>query len=91
MVDVNYWRKNYPKGTRVELIEMNDPQAPPAGATGTVIGVDDMGTMHVAWDTGGSLGIIIGEDKFRRLSPMRNQQLHQQQQQKQKRQRRQQQ
>lgn len=35
-------RERYPKGTRVELVQMDDPQAPPIGTKGTVIGVDDM-------------------------------------------------
>ena len=36
-------KKEYPKGTRVELIEMNDPfRHIPAGSKGTVTGVDDI-------------------------------------------------
>lgn len=34
-------RREYPTGTRVELIRMDDPQAPPTGTRGTVTGVDD--------------------------------------------------
>ena len=34
-------RKEYPVGARVELVQMNDPQAPPVGTKGTVRGVDD--------------------------------------------------
>ena len=34
-------RREYPVGTRVELIRMHDKQAPPVGMTGTVLGVDD--------------------------------------------------
>ena len=37
-------RKEYPKGTRVRLIKMDDMQAPPLGTEGTVIGVDDTGS-----------------------------------------------
>jgi hypothetical protein len=58
----------YPKGTRVELVYMDDPQAPPIGTTGTVTCVDDIGTIHVSWDTGGSLGIAYGVDKCRILN-----------------------
>ena len=36
-------RKKYPVGTRVELIKMDDVQAPLIGAQGTVLGVDDTG------------------------------------------------
>ena len=30
-------RKEYPAGTRIELLEMDDPQAPPIGTQGTVL------------------------------------------------------
>ena len=60
-------REQYPQGTRVELIRMDDPQAPPAGTRGTVTAVDDIGTIHVKWDTGSSLGIAYGEDQCRVL------------------------
>ena len=40
-------REQYPQGTRVELIRMDDPQAPPVGTRGTVTAVDDIGTIHV--------------------------------------------
>lgn len=59
----------YPPGTRLELIEMNDPHAPvPAGTRGTVELVDDMGTIHMKWDNGRTLGLVPGEDQFRKLS-----------------------
>ena len=60
-------RERYPKGTRVELIQMEDPQAPPVGTKGTVTAVDDIGTIHVNWDTGSTLGIAYGEDQCRVL------------------------
>ena len=60
-------RERYPKGTRVELIRMEDIQAPPVGTKGTVTAVDDMGTIHVKWDTGSSLGIAYGADACRVL------------------------
>ena len=60
-------RERYTKGTRVELIRMEDPQAPPVGTKGTVTCVDDIGTIHVKWDTGSSLGIAYGADACRVL------------------------
>lgn len=60
-------RERYPEGTRVELVRMEDPQAPPVGTKGTVTAVDDIGTIHVKWDTGSSLGIAYGEDQCRVL------------------------
>ena len=63
---VEQLRKNYPAGCRVELVHMDDPQAPPAGTKGTVTGVDDIGTIHVRWDNGCGLGVAYGEDSCRK-------------------------
>ena len=63
-------RDQYPKGTRVELLKMNDPQAPPIGTKGTVIGVDDIASILVAWDNGSHLNAAYGEDVIRRLPMM---------------------
>ena len=60
-------RERYPKGTRVELMRMADAQARPVGTKGTVTCVDDIGTIHVKWDTGSTLGIAYGEDACRIL------------------------
>lgn len=60
-------RKEYPIGTRVELISMDDIQAPPIGTKGTVRGVDDIGSVMVSWDNGSSLSLVYGEDHFRRI------------------------
>jgi len=60
-------RDSFPRGCRVELLQMEDPLAPPIGTTGTVIGVDDLGTVHVKWDNGSGLGVAYGEDDCRRI------------------------
>ena len=60
-------KKAYPNGTRVELIKMDDVQAPPAGTRGTVYGVDDTGSLLVHWDNGGGLNVICGEDIVRKV------------------------
>lgn len=60
-------RQEYPAGCRVELLRMDDPQAPPAGTMGTVIWVDDSGGIMVAWDGGGSLNVLYGVDECRRV------------------------
>jgi len=60
-------RKQYPPGTRVELIRMEDIQAPPTGTQGTVIGVDGIGSIMVSWDNGSSLSVVYGEDSCRKL------------------------
>jgi len=62
---VDMLRKDYPKGTRIELLKMDDTQAPPIGTYGTVVGVDDIGSILVHWDNGSSLNLIYGEDKFK--------------------------
>ena len=60
-------RERYPKGTRVELVQMDDPQAPPVGTKGTVKGVDDIGSIMVAWDNGCGLSVAYGEDTCRKV------------------------
>ena len=60
-------RHKFPVGCRVELIKMDDPQAPPTGTHGTVTGVDDIGSIMVAWDNGSGLFIVYGEDLCRRI------------------------
>lgn len=61
-------KREYPAGTRVELVSMNDAYCRlKHGEQGTVIGVDDIGTIHVSWDCGSSLGIAYGEDECRKL------------------------
>ena len=58
-------RERYPRGTKVELLGMDDPQAPPKGTMGEVMGVDDAGQLLVRWETGSSLSLIPGVDSFR--------------------------
>ena len=60
-------RRQYPAGTRVELIRMDDVQAPPAGTLGTVLGVDDTGSLLMQWDTGSGLNAVYGEDIVRKV------------------------
>ena len=60
-------RREYPSGTRVELVRMDDAQAPPAGTQGTVLGVDDIGSIMVAWDNGSGLSVAFGEDLCRKV------------------------
>ncbi len=59
----------YPKGTRIELIQMgSDPRPIDPGTRGTVDAVDDLGTIHCSFDNGRRLGIIPEEDSFRKLT-----------------------
>ena len=56
-------RERFKPGTRVELLTMDDVQAPPFGTKGTVIGVDDIVSIMVHWDNGSDLSITYGEDE----------------------------
>ena len=58
-------RKYYPRGPRMELLGMDDPQAPPTGTMGEILGVDDAGQILVRWETGSSLSLIPDVDSFR--------------------------
>lgn len=60
-------RKQYPVGTRIELVRMNDEQAPPIGTLGTVTGVDDIGSIMVSWDNGGRLNVVYGADYCQKI------------------------
>ena len=64
---VNMLREKYPKGTRVVLLEMDDPQAPPIGTKGTVRHVDDAAGSGVNWDSGCTLSAIYGVDRIRKI------------------------
>lgn len=61
-------KSEYPPGCRVELIRMPDPQTNlKPGDQGTVTIVDDIGTIHVRWDNGSSLGVAYRADKVKRI------------------------
>ena len=60
-------RRMYPAGTRVELLAMDDPQAPPVGTRGTVLGVDDTGSLLMKWDNGSGLNVIWQQDRVRKV------------------------
>jgi hypothetical protein len=62
-------RRQYPSGTRVELVRMDDIQAPPVGTLGTVLGVDDTGSLLMRWDNGSGLNVVYGEDIVRKAVP----------------------
>ena len=64
-------RKQYPAGTRVRLVRMDDPQAPPIGTHGTVNGVDDTGSLLMSWDNGSGLNVVYGEDAVKILDPVK--------------------
>lgn len=55
-------RDKFTQGTRVALVMMDDPQAPPIGTHGTVQAVDDMGSILISWDNGCGLNAVYGVD-----------------------------
>ena len=64
--EVERIRAEYPKGIRIELLEMDDPFAPPIGTLGTVKGVDDFGSILVHWDNGSGLNVVYGVDRIKK-------------------------
>ena len=65
-MNVNAIKEMYPQGTRIKLVNMDDPYAPvPAGTKGTVEFVDDMGQIGMKWDNGRTLALIPEVDEFK--------------------------
>ena len=63
-------KRKYPSGTKIMLDLMGkDPRPVPPGTKGIVLFVDDIGTVHCAFENGRQLGLIPGEDFFHRLQP----------------------
>ena len=60
-------REKYPKDTRIELVEMNDIEAPPIGTKGIVRYVDDAAGIGVNWDNGSTLTVIYGVDRVKKI------------------------
>ena len=67
MRNIQFLKDLYPTGTRVKLVEMNDIQAPPIGTLGTVMYVDDIGTIHIKWYNGSTLGAAYPEDRVTKI------------------------
>ncbi len=64
---VEKMKRQFPVGCRVELVRMDDVQAPPVGTKETVTGIDDTGSLLVNWDNGSSLNVIYGIDIVRKV------------------------
>ena len=61
-------RRDYPVGTIIEIQKMDDPQAPPVGTLGEVVGCDSMGDLLMKWSNGSSLKVILSEDRVRKVA-----------------------
>ena len=64
---IEFLRTEYPAGTRVRLLKMDDVQAPPVGTEGTIVGVDDIGSLLMHWDNGSSLNVVYNEDEVEKI------------------------
>lgn len=62
---LKFVKEQYPPGTCIRLIEMQDPYAPvPPGTEGEVDFIDDAAQIHMTWSNGRSLALIPGVDHF---------------------------
>ncbi|MBD5112428.1 MAG: DUF4314 domain-containing protein [Ruminococcaceae bacterium] len=65
---VEFYKEHYPAGTRICLDRMgDDSRSIPAGTKGTVVVVDDIGTVFVNFDCGRMLGVCPEADKFHKI------------------------
>lgn len=60
-------KSEYPTGTRIQLLQMDDPHPVPVGTYGTVMDVDDIGSLLVEWDNGQHLNVLYGIDRVRKV------------------------
>lgn len=66
-------RQRYPEGTRICLDHMEDLCPVESGTKGTIIGVDDIGSVMVKWDNGRTIGVIPDVDKFHKIDQVQSQ------------------
>ena len=56
-------KEYYTPGSKVRLLHMNDPFTTiPTGTIGEVLCIDSLGTLHVIWSNGSTLGVVFNED-----------------------------
>lgn len=66
---IRYLKMEYPEGTRVQLDHMsNDCHPIPDGTKGTVLLVDDVGTIHCSFDNNRNLGMLPDVDRFHKIT-----------------------
>lgn len=68
--EVKTVKRRYLPGMKVRLVRMDDFKAPPIGTQGTVLGVDDVGSVIVEWDNGSRLNVVLGEDEIEIFVPL---------------------
>lgn len=70
--EIQQIKEKYCVGTKVELIQMYDLQALPAGTKGVIVAVDALGTLQVDWENGSNLGLVVGTDEFKIMESVEN-------------------
>ena len=66
--EVKKIKKEYPPGTVIQLIMMDDPTPVPSGTIGEITSIDDIGQLHVDWkDYRSSLAVVPDKDKFMKI------------------------
>ena len=62
--EIKQIKEKYIVGTKVKLIKMYDLQEVPVGTKGIIEFIDDIGTLHIKWENGSTLGLVVGVDEF---------------------------
>lgn len=74
--EIELIKQKYVPGTKIELIKMYDYIKPiPPMTRGMVDFVDDLGTIHMIWENGSNLGLVVGTDVFKIICPLCNQEI----------------
>jgi hypothetical protein len=61
------------EGRRIRCINMvDDPNPIEQGTEGTIVYVDDAGTIHIKWDNGRTLGMVHGVDQYEIINEVVN-------------------
>jgi hypothetical protein len=68
LTELGFLREIFPAGRRVRFLGFgeHEPVQLAVGSEGTIAVVDSMGTVHVEWDTGVRLGMIVRSPDCRR-------------------------
>lgn len=74
--EIKLIKQKYVPGTKIELIKMYDYiKTIPPMTRGMVDFVDDLGTIHMIWENGSNLGLVVGTDVFKIICPLCNQEI----------------
>ena len=66
-------REQYPSGTIIELITIVDEYSNlKKGTRGTITAIDDIGQIHILWETGSTLALLPEIDTFKIIKPAKS-------------------